>query len=332
MPVVLGTPACVPEGTISGVKVRIRSGEKAPPILAASSGRSSRHARSDPQVNWVSQNLDITDGAGHHYVYNKVLGGGNFAKAYLYVSETTDERLAVRVEWQGMEIDLPQALGMARKLPLARTKSFFKARLQVMELGVSTAEEFFMDRDNAQYLPQFECFIRALIAQLMANRLTYFDLKPDNIVVCRCPKTGFLYFRAIDIDSVGSWSKPKQDALYRLDTREEGVAPPAYAVVFTAFAGLLTILIAKKIIRLGRLTNGFRAYILNSWTWKKKPLPYSANFRPAAKHWKSVREFKPFFDAIQDITPTTTSPDVAWSLIAPIMEGCAGYRDRVAIV
>lgn len=329
MPVVLGTPACVPEGTISGVKVRIKSGEKAPPILAASSGRRSRRARSDPQADWVSQNLDITDGAGHHYVYSTVLGGGNYAKAYLFVSETTDERLAVRVEWQGMEIELPPALGTANELPLARTKSFFKARLQVMELGVSTAEDFFMDRDNAQYLPQFECFIRALIAQLMANRLTYFDLKPDNIVVCRCPTQGFLYFRAIDIDSVGSWSKPKQEALYRLDTREEGVAPPAYAVVFTAFAGLLTIMIAKKIIRDGRLDV---STFWQRWTWKKKPLPYSANFRPAAKHWRSVGEFRPFFDAIEDITPTTTSPDVAWSLIAPIMEGCAGYRDRVAIV
>lgn len=329
MPVVLGTPACVPVNTIAGVTVDILSGEPAPPTLKARRGR--RRARSDPQADWVSQNLAIADGFGNSYVYSKELGGGYFAKAYLFVSETTDERLAVRVEWEGKEIDLPPALGTAEGLMLARTKSFFKARLQVMELGVSTAEDFFLKYENAEYLPQFECFVKALLEQLMANRLTYYDLKPDNIVVCRCPSKGFLYFRAIDIDSVGSLARPKQDAFYRIDTRTEGVvAPPAYSVVFTAFAALLTIYLARKLVMEGPLDV---QTFWNKWKWKKADLRYSDNFLPAARHWRSMHDFDAFFEAVGDIVPTQSTAEAAWEKVKPVVQGCiGGYKDRVAIM
>lgn len=330
MPVVVGTPACVPEGTISDVEVRIRGPETAPPVLAASSSRGRRGRRNDPRAAWIREQLEVTDGFGHAYSYSGELGGGNFAKAYLFESTTTDDRLAVRVEWQGAEIVLPAELGAADGLLLARTKSFFNARLQVMELGTMTAEKFFLQRRNAEYLPEFECFVRALALGLLDQGLTYYDLKPDNVVVCRCPTEGYLYFRAIDIDSVGTFAAPNPWAMYHVDHRPPDQPPPAHSVISTAFAALLTIHMARKMSRTGRFDV---VEFFSKTKWKKKEVPWEANYAAAAAHWRSIREFAPFFRAIGPLKPLTTTANAALRKVRPMLVGkCAGFADRVALV
>ena len=329
MPVVVGTPACVPEGTISDVTVRIRGPETVPPVLAAGGSRGRRRRGNDPRAAWIQDKLEITDGFGHAYAYAGELGGGNFAKAYLFESATTDDRLAVRVEWQGAEIVLPPEMGAADGLLLARTKSFFNARLQVMELGTMTAEKFFTDRRNAEFLPEFECFVRALALGLLDNGLTYYDLKPDNIVVCKCPTEGFLYFRAIDIDSVGTFANPNRWAMYHVDRRPADRIPEAHSVISTAFAALLTVYMAKLMSRTGRFDV---VEFYQKAKWKKREVPWDDDYTAAAAHWRSFREFAPFFRAIKGVRPRTTTAATALKRVRPtLLGGCEDYDDGIAM-
>lgn len=332
MPVVVGTPACVPEGTISDVVVRIKGRETVPPIIASNSSRTSRRRpRTDsPHVTWMKEKLEITDGSGNKYAYVKELGGGNFAKAYLFASPNEENRLAVRVEWEGNEIVLPEALGAVEGLLLARTKSFFNARLQVMEFGVMTAEDFFINGRNAEYLKEFGCFVRALTTGLLTNGLTYYDLKPDNIVVCKCPSEGFLYFRAIDIDSVGSFEKPNNWAMFHVDNRPSYVTPPpAHSVVSTAFAALLTIHLAK------RMSSGnydLPTFFSRTQFSDRDEVPYTSDYASAAAHWRSIKDFAPFFRAVRSIRPLETSAAKAWATVKPTLRGrCARFEDRVML-